>query len=470
MDFFKELMGDVDYSGENIAVQNDHKFTKELESLLSKIVDVFTTYGLNNPSLRKNKESNALANDVENLIYKRFGIPIRFIGSDGFAYSLPYAGTFSSIVDVNRGDIAKWVARREAKLCKKGKCDIPTTNSDDVDDDKLFYGKNAKIVGYLRDSMILMNKLYANKSIRVDFDKAYIHGLSVLKKNKRVPLLAIAFRDMINGNVGIKQIAAIFMHELGHIFNAIAYANVFSRSALPALISITDSKVPAGERAVIAYKELTGKEATVDEALKMFPVELLKQINNSVGRDSAFYNSEIMADNFAVKFGYGVEAVTSLHNLGIPNDRSFNNNLFITHWVLLVILAIMAYPSIAAFQLIVYIVLYLPYVMMSGVQNVYDPHEAAYNRFRRVKLELIRELRTGQRSINADVIKDIINIMGIMEEYAYDKKLPQLIITYVMGQTTEVGYHELYQRLEQLSENDLHLLSMKMKLMTKDNK
>lgn len=465
----------LELTGEYLKAQEDSKFTAELEGKVEEILQYISmTVTYKDSNFRRVNKLDKLAVELEEIIYNRLGVPIHLIGGEGIAYSIPFVGVNSSIIDNYRKEIVLYIEKLRAFRCgKTGKCNYKNIETTKIRDEKELFENNEKIIDYLGDGTTIMNEIYGTKGITLDSKRIKITGLERLKNNKKAFIIFMGFKTLLTLGKTTREIVAILLHEIGHIFNDLIYADIYTRTALPAINSFMGEKIPE-KKVIKAYKTLTGKEATLKEALEKLPIELLRDVELAHGSVSSFYNSEIMADTFAAKFGYGKDVVDALNHIVIKQERlqyplltllvKLTILLFlITLFLVLVsvagVLIVLIYPELIL--RIIYMLFFTD--LADNIQNIDDPHEQSYSRTRRMKLELIRQLRN--KEITKDrraLIKMIIELDETLESIGIDKQTFQILTTVLKGHGQEIGYHELYQRIEQISENDLHLLSFKL--------
>ena len=474
----EELVGGAYFYGESrnsksVPLWAHAKLSSMLDNSISKIVELFQTTTITNANIRRNKMLDKIFVEMEDSLWKELGIPFRFIGTDStIAYTIPLSGPLPSAISPGKLDVVKFMEAARLSSCKsKGKCDFKDVDYKNISSDTDM--KNyAELGNYMGVGYKLVMEAYGDKGIIVDPVNLHIKGLDKLKKKDKNVIIALNFKAMVERSLTVREIVGIIIHEVGHTFNDIQFGTTFAQTSLPALSSFADGKIQRGEDVRLAYKELTGNEATLTEATKRFPFEYAAHINTSIGRKSAFYNSEIMADQFASRFGYATELVTALDKFGTTHEREvypITRMLAILILVALITMLIVALPLMILFspQLLSVYLFLMPDILLPNVQDVVDEHEQSFSRARRLKLEMIRNLRTKGRG-DANAYLDIILKLEVyMEEHEIDKATGSLLFTILRRNNEEIGFHELYQRLEQLSENDLYVMTAKLTTLNK---
>lgn len=455
------------FNGEYLQLQEDEKFCNTLEAAVSTISSVLLAGGrITNKSMRGNKDIDTAIINIEEAIWERIGIPIRIIGSDMLAYTIPLSGPLPTAISPRKLDIVAYLESKRTKNCT-GRCDFKDVDHTKINSDEEIKSE-MEIVNYLGSAYKDMQEAYGDKRIKIDTKKIKIKGMEKLRaKNKRV-LLGMSFVGMATMGMTVREIVSIILHEVGHTFNDIMFGTTFTMTCLPALSSFTNDKFSREEQVTLAYKDLTGKEATLSEAIKRFPIEYMLHMEKSLGKNSAFYNSEIMADTFAAKFGYAEDVVMALNKLQVSHERKefpIVTMMAILFTVWLITIFILAFPLILLLtpEIIAVYLFLMPSILMPNIQDLDDPHEKSFARTRRMRLELIRQLRTKQARNVKPIVDAILRLGDWLDNNEVDKTTGQILFTLIRGNGEDVAFHELYQRLEQLSENDLHVLSIKLK-------
>ena len=466
------LKDDIFITNETIAIQDDPVFTGKLESIIEKLLMIFMSdSSIKSKDYRRNDRVNKELGKLEKLLTDRFGIPYRIIGTDNLAYTIPLTGSLDSIIDFKRMNLYETFKTIKELQCKTknkdGECDVSTMDMTNIIDEPTLQKNELILMTTLKNGMDVFSNLFINTGVKVDLNKAYISGLTkVAKKHKLSAILALDFRSFIRYNFNVADIAGVILHEVGHNFMDIAYANMFSKTSFPVIQSlVNDSTLYTDDAKVtVSYKKLTGNIATPEEARKMLAIKIAEDAMPNKSNLVSFYNSEITADQFAARFGYGKNVVMTLNNIEITHDRLKYPGLSVLAGFILVLFALIV--AIVSVFLTFYILLYaFKLIFTPPIKDTSDPHEKSFARIHQMKLELIRQIRTGNyKGIPLDVIEDISELDRWLDGNGVDKRTYQLFTTVVFrGQGKEIGYHELYERLESLSENDLHHMVAKLK-------
>ena len=460
-----------DITRENIAVQVDGEFTANLDKQISNLTDNFKLVGVpNGVGATRFKELNDGMVELSKLLTERFGLPIHLLHSNALAYVLPITGTFGTMMDVDRDEITSYIKEHIGLSCKGSGC--KTKDVDKYRDDSFL--TNDTIIVKIHNEMKIMNSLFNKGKIEVSRKDAKISGFmdEARKLKMKVPI-GVNIGALIDLGATDRQIAAIILHEVGHQFSYIDYAANLTKTAASPLQSLTDNKTSRIKKRKIIIEEF-GDLVDNDEAkLHELPVKIFNSLIPNKNNNTAFFNSEITADQFASRFGYGEEVVMALNNFHFSSERDDPIiDMLLALLVIAILIAIIVYTGDVFYMFNATLVLVptaiglLFNVVFAGMGlNLIDEHEQSYARTRRIKLEMIRMMRTSKEMPKSlkKTIEDIISLDNYLIETAKDKEFSSLLISWMSGTSKERGYHELYQRTEQLMENDLHINVAKIK-------
>ena len=472
---FKDVLEEYlkeDEHTENIAVQNDEEFQAEMDKLTQDLYDNHKMLG--NPKgvdASRHHELNDKMDILSKFLKDRFGLPIKLLYSDDLAYVMPLSGSNSSIIDVDRSEIVDVITELQQNICVDGSCKEVDFDKD-INDIDLMYSN--KVIFKLTNDMQTMNKLFAKGAITVDFEKAKVTGL-MESSSKLVTPIGVNVGGLISMGATVRQIASIVLHEVGHQFNTIAYTDTLCKSALTPLQAIADGK-NSHTRKKIAMEEFGSLIDNDETKLYKLPDILVNKLTPIKGVNSAFFNNEITADQFAARLGYGEEVVTSLNEFHFSSEREDPmGTLFMATGLLILNVVIGLNVSFTPLVILTLIQTTMTIVAISSLlfitalvggrsMNLWDEHEQSFARTRRIRLELIRQLRTHQvKGDTKRTIDSIIRLGGYLEQHAQSKTFPMVLFSWMTGASKEIGTHERNTRVEQLMENELHLIKARRK-------
>lgn len=293
------------------------------------------------------------------------------------------------------------------------------------------------------------------------------------------------------------QITAILLHELGHVFTQFEYANRLTRTNQ--VLASLGKTIKAGKKASEVYElkelkdsaKLTDKE--IDSILNsdsnmVLGYKLFRTLYGKYESDTKIdiYNqtsSEQLADNFAARFGYGREIVTSLDELDKSvweNIRSANKMYRI--WIMFEQLSIFQFALILIFPMAWFApaisvvigatVYYLFFILLcnwigagtSKKDFTYDETKIRYKRVRDQYIEMLQQIELPKSELSK-IINDIKVMDDIIARTERSKGLFDTIKDILFKKDKEaVTEMDLQQLVESLTHNDLLLKSAEFKL------
>lgn len=477
MSILKNMVNIDKLSTEMIAYQHNDWFA----AALTKSMDKFRKLYLNatkNDSVRlaNSMEHRAIADEIEDNFYKRFGFKIKFYvnsdwGSNACAYNFNIMNSPTIFLTENPDDVVE-----DIKIYVK---------NPDNEIDKLKAGRSSDgFSAFWKRTWSLWDHNYklANKALRetgitIDRQKAYITGLP---KDFFV-LTSFNFYELVQkcGLTG-EEMAAVFMHETGHMWQHIEY----SFHTLTTIISLDDGiretvKGKNDPKEVMTYilkkqgvndsevKKITSKNTNL-ALIETFRVAVTPSLSTAtVNEDNA--------DRFSLRFGMEgalASAMTKMYKEmdvitetpTYPLVEAFWNTLFF----IILIAGFIMFPFLFLFWLIIQL---LNFIFAPTHKELATAHSYSSPmwRMKKMKLEYIRIMRTNnlnKKEIEA-MIRAIDNIEQVVE---LAKKSPHGNVDYVIDYFTrfwKTGDYKEIQKVdhyvEEIMENDLHLAYNKMK-------
>jgi hypothetical protein len=475
-DFLNSIDANIGYEI-NIDYRDNDPVINDLVVLISKMKGV-------NPNSSRARD---LRRELGNLIYDRFGIP----------------------VDVERGEFS---------------C-LPLAAYDNVlsqfnKDDAIMTANISKAMSKYIDKVEKLKEI----NFEVDLKEVRIIGLE--KDLESILMIPddIFYGGKIAKKLTDREIAAVILHEVGHMFtflyymsrtvknsvtlvdSLMLYANGDSQQAKKVLIqNTTDKPVKIDDNKMVIQNVLD----SIDKDLKAFG----NYIFILESKKDVVHDSETEADSFAVRFGLGKELASALDKMIV--NKSITSmiinttvGIFIAHLlygllVMLVLFAIvtaMAPVSVAGatagltgavvgtalgyvvmnalvfagifitIMFIVGLIVFLFNVITGG--DISFEYEKLHNRVTRMKRELIKVLRTSNLSDKAKkkLISDIDDIDDIVKKLTSDDRTVSLLNNLIpngnLGREFDLKYiSDLI--LDKLQNNDLHYLAEKLNLKIK---
>lgn len=298
----------------------------------------------------------------------------------------------------------------------------------------------------------------------VDILKAKVSGFYSEVDNIFVVNRQTLFNDR---NLTDQEIAAVVLHEIGHVFTTFEYVNrnISTNQCLTILNKSLENNLSLEKREDIfckindlAYIDKLTKEKIIKAKSKQEIAILLigkesEKCKSELGIDVYDFNSsEYLADMFVNRCCAGKDLVTALDKL-FSNSNNNNNTPLQGIWVAGGITALfcLGMPATALFVTMVSILT----VSLQSNQHVYDND---FSRFKRIKQDNIERLKNIKIS---DLEKeDLLNqnkaIDLILDTRNENKDLWETLAYWFRpGYKKEKDFEILQKQLESLSSNDL---------------
>lgn len=331
--------------------------------------------------------------------------------------------------------------------------------------------------------------------IKIDVRKAYIEGLP----KEYDCVIFLNWEDMFTPSTDWyiptdRMFMGVLLHEIGHVFSRLEYLYKTRRSVVAfedVCRDITKRKVNNGYEYVVTYKNMTGSNIDANKyknsSIAVCYVGVLKDIGARYmyGEDrKASVDMEFVADQFATRFGYGVEVsdfVLEFAKKGYLFKESESagslaiGSMYFTFMATLFFGAVICvFSGSAAFLIPVAISIALAIGMAmlliffsdttASYDNVYD---IPYLRVERMCLDMKRQLRlfgekmTGEQRQKILVgISNIDNMLVKLKKLGYDTRgVNESPIAELLNKTLKNRRElvEFSEDLERIMENDLHV-------------
>ena len=353
----------------------------------------------------------------------------------------------------------------------------------------------------LTKNILLVHEMLKLKGVTIDTERVYISGLP----KDFYCIIYMDFFNMLYKEVELtpEEIVAIFMHELGHVFTFIqfTYRTIKTSIAFDESVKefISKKNGTPNEMITYVYSSVTGGKKPPSKNTIFIFNDLLEVISNPINPDGdhiAIKQSEILADQFASRFGLGEYIVSGLKKiwddtgpskfepiskyyfdirkeyensiwyfLTLTIDEISNKNIFMRLVYYFMSLFVFAKAMLNDFLR----------VMETKDTNYIGNYETMEKRFDRIKKDYIRQIRIYGDDMDRDTINSMLNqirdidntIKSINKIIAlpYGEKFKKFISSLYSGK-----YREIQQQLydmevlaENLTENVLHLHKEKIK-------
>ena len=474
-------------SNESISFQND-KFGKDLEKILTDI-QIYVKENSNIDTKDFYNNSN-LIKDLSKCIKDCLGLTIKFVSIDdlnahGSAVTTPFS--LSPHVLNNYGSL------NLLKLLNDPKIDITRKEEIFLENQTSFY----------------------NKKSYIDLKNAKVSGAF----SDYISYVAIGFITLFKKDTTPPEVTGLLLHELGHVFSEFELCDRLERTNQV----LSDLSKVVKENKVLEKKEYIVKELEsivnltkddIDKLLKsenrvafgynLFSVigkEIKSQTNIDIYNETS---SEQLADNFAVRFGYGKELISYFEKNRKDFELINKPNVFIriifyimyfsflTLFFIMIIgvgaSAIVAAagaitPGLAILYLIkpiiylilgLYLIKNVPLSLSNSPNNDLEPNvlnnddvKNRYIRIRQQYIEKINQIELPKDELKL-VIETIYSIDGIIKktkdvDSGILNTIQKLLFSKQRNLHNEI---ELQRLLESLSHSDLFLKSAEFKLLS----
>lgn len=291
------------------------------------------------------------------------------------------------------------------------------------------------------------------------------------------------------------EMTAIFLHELGHIFNCYEFSNRISRTnqalALTSKLLMEKCSIEQlkynyrliGDKLINDQNVFNGLEDIKDNTVIATVIvdKVLKHASSELGLEKYdLSSSEYLADQFASRQGYGKDLILALHKINVKNtltrDSYYPMLATVFDSIGLLALGLIPFGIIAGTGGIV------AGVMASGIFTVsitfalgvlfsYDYEDYTYDtvrtRYLRIKEQLVERIKDNK--LNSKIVKNILEDLKSTDEVIskvtdYESIFTKINLFFSKKNRDIKDAIQLQRDLEELSSNDLFIKSAKLKL------
>ena len=425
---------------EMIDFQLNDKFGQDMELIITDICHSVKD-GITNSRLAKMDEIK----DLEDLIFKRLGMRTKFVINDILAATMPlYANNYHVFAD------SFW----------RGNIELPdqTAFLDKINGQTGYVDtKNAKLGGFFSD---------------------YRH------------IVYMNFKDLVkNFKMSPGQITAILLHELGHCFTFCEYSDRLSTNNQIFAGIAKELAKPADKRnAEYIFKELTllnpntkremadkiasgQRIVSTGESFK-YAIECVTQQLEDAKYDET--QSESLADNFAARFGYGGELVSSLQVLGTHYDENAERRLGFFSAVLAIVISLLVgiamITTIAGlFYLLVSFFMGTLLLLSSGESGKDYTYDDIKIRYKRIRDQVVHEIKLRKYTVEHahHLSKQIEFLDKIVKSTGnWRSPLDKLMNKFNPKDILAKRSIERQQLLEDLASNELFIQSLRLQVLS----
>lgn len=334
------------------------------------------------------------------------------------------------------------------------------------------------------DNILKASKKYG-KETTIDLKKGYVTGLLSEIEAK----ICLDLRELVNSKLSVQEIVAITLHELGHNFTAIEFANrsirtnqaliLVSRSLMSSqtveqkklILKEASEIIGLKKEELVSYSEVTEPDIMV-EVISSYASEVAASELGTNYYDATTY--EYLSDQFAARHGYGKHLITSLEKIS-PRNVNFHANMM----EIITVLAGIHF-GISVATLGIGLALSSPVVLIGGIVVItamtdllffkgyhhrdftYDELKVRYQRIREQEVAKLKEMELEPQ--DKKMIVDTIETMDavIKKMSTYETIFEKITLFFSKKSRDAKNAIELQRELEQLSANDLFVKSAKL--------
>jgi len=337
----------------------------------------------------------------------------------------------------------------------------------------------------------MLDQLKTGSTGGVDMANARLSGIFTQYENKIFMNYDVFFKQM---DMTAGETTAILLHELGHGFNAYAYADkIRSNNMIMAKVAehITVKKKNSDLKFVYTELKRVSNKITEEEVEKMVTGDRViagyywyklaveaSGLNDQSATLVANYDRtafESLSDDFAARFGYGEQLVTGLEKFYKTGFPSPERSKFM--WVFLHIvevsflcieltwifeaLALGSFPTVVIAGLFIAMRFYMD--SDSGEDRVYDKLKDRYTRVRQQMIEMLKDTSMG-REESRDLVSSIERVDDIIKQTGEYKSIYNLLAKLLIPDSRKVANYVDEQRaIESLAFNDMFLQAAKLR-------
>lgn len=465
MKLFQDEIGKNNISTEMIEVQNNDADIARINSIFKEIIEYSNKLTVKNGIDFINKKPfKPLINEIDKIIGDRFGIKCKHIHSEGTGYAcIPSSPPNYNIINKSNLEIYERYKNIKSKR-----------NYDNIDN----YTINTEpaILKKHIENMNAVKKSIKDNDFRIDLNKARIYGLpSSYKVSMLVDLKMMIYVMKCDAN----ELTAILLHEIGHIFTHLEYVyrNVEITSSLIDIIQEESIKKNKGSKQVLqyVYEELGGDDDitgvnTVTATIKVYDEYRRYLSDKDSETEYRSTDSEALADMFSNRFGYGIYLATGLDKMYAIYRPKTNMllGLFNVNYGLFILLLLEIIMYGVAATIIFFIIINIIISVITGGGTKHLVYDTDVRRFIKIKNEMVRQLRSmnGDKESIKTMLKSLDQISDIIKNQPKDMVhiFDKIVRLFNSKAGRRVSLRELDELVDDLTSNDLHIVSNKLKL------
>ena len=492
-------------SSEMIAPQPNDAMVTTVVNEIEKIAEVIRKNNYKSADdLKKNVIVAKAMHTIEESISKRLGLNFHLVTGDiDNCFCMPVTGGTNSGLNM---DIRKYLKEVDEHFDKNNL--DPDDFAKNIDNKQVvdlngIESETKDMVGiyarWKKNQAVLQDHLMDSGKIIIDLQAAKMHNVP---KDVIVTVAMDFIWTIQKLELTARETAAILLHEVGHGWTFLEYAHrqTMNNSILmETLKDNTSNGKSAKEKLILALQRINPKAAR-----NLSTKNNIGTISLTLARayvDANLYSSvdsEQMADQFATRFGLGAELSTAMGKLN-SEYRGFSGLLLITFMIaasLLVSILIALLPIIivtiamGGFTLawllgsiilsikVTLIIIVVGHLLGTDKKTAEtaDRYDDMINRVKRMKFDLVRQLRTSKMPDQAkkQLLAAIDNVDAVIEDVSKIRIVDAIArpLSFLWEKTsfTEIermNYERMDKVIESLMENDLHVATAKLQTFKK---
>jgi len=464
-------------SNEMIDPQINDPIVKDLEVQFDKLIeltDQFEPKLVASISYFRHKGTKKVLEDIDKLITKRFGINFKHVSGKDVGYGIITVNPLS--MNVLTGDVnAQFKSYKE--YLGKTNCNptYQTCNTEfkesDVSRNIIDLWKDEKSIAYKNYiSYMELDKVLNTTGVKIDLHKAKVYGLPKNYANYILVDLKYLIQDR---KLNSKELTAVLFHEIGHMFTHLenSYRTVKTTTVL--LDTLRKNLVRGksiGKTLNLVYNDVLdgtediSKDLNVVATIKVLDRYMESTLKLNRNDNHSYTDSEQLADQFATRFGTAQslsDAISKL-NMTLGDYSTYGLVVYSALVVLSTLIKLILLPMSVMFLIIEMVVT----IFTGG----YDSNEATYDtelrRITRMKNDLVRMIRTADidKKDSKRILGEIEYVLTIIDKIdVKDSFISRMGDKILPKNANKSKFKKLEEYLEDLSENDLHVASLKLK-------
>ena len=468
---YNKLFKDERVSLEMIDYQKDDKVIKELNSLFTELVRL----GKDNMSrlvmgisYYRDKRTLTVIREIDKVVKDRFGFTIKHVNSEHIPYgTMPLVPSNDNILNDTAASLN---GELKSYVVKTG------TNEQNVKDLKRIkdIAKDERSIVYtMYKSLHELNKTLDTDKVKIDLKRATIKNLP----KEYIIFVTSNFNTMIRTyDLTGEELTGVLLHEIGHMFTHLenSYRTVKTTTTLVDALLLDASKGKDIKKTIsLSYKKVLGGGKEIDSKNeKVAAIMMLDRFMLQTGKLNSQDNhsatdSEALADQFATNFGVGLPLSTALHKMltggfKIRAIKKIDSVLLKVVTLFIVILLMIVLLPLVIYIMLVKVILNILLGSTDSNAITYDENK---RRLERVKNDMVRILRTSDLSKQErrSFIKEIDSVVNLISNFKENDSI-KLGGNVLPWNKASSMFKELEERLEDLTDNSLHLASNRLKV------